>query len=353
MAKGSMRSQRRPQPKAADAGGGIVRVAALRGIPSLLRERGLDAGDILVGLGHDPGVLDDAGSRISYSAAGRLLQRCAETTGCEHFGLLVGQLVDGSSLGILGALIRCSPSVAAALRSLILHTHLQTRGGMPTHGVEGEWATLGYAIYQRDMSGAAQVYDMSIAIAFNVMRSLCGRGWLPGEVCFSRARPRDVRPYRQFFRCPLRFDAECTSLLFSKASLDQVPPGSDADLHRRLQHALAAEELLKVDDQAEGVRRALRTMIPTGRASETLVSELFSISIRTLRRRLAAQGSSFRTLGEEVRGEIARQLLADTNLTATEIAAALEYADASAFTRAFRRWTGTPPTAWRTKLRSA
>ncbi len=77
------------------------------------------------------------------------------------------------------------------------------------------------------------------------------------------------------------------------------------------------------------------------------VAGLFEVHERTLNRRLCLQGPSFKALIEEIRYEIARQLLRDTRLGVTEIAAALDYSESSAFNRAFRRWSGTSPTAWR------
>jgi AraC-like DNA-binding protein len=68
---------------------------------------------------------------------------------------------------------------------------------------------------------------------------------------------------------------------------------------------------------------------------------------RTLSRRLRAYGTSFRELADEVRFEIARQMLENTELEVAEIAITLDYADASAFTRAFRRWSDTTPARWR------
>ena len=353
MSRDLVRRQPASRPDIVGAGQGIVRVAALLGVSPLLRERGVEPADVLVSVGLDPGTLDEGNNCIPYTKAGELLQRCVEITGCMHFGLLVGQLANVSSLGVLGELMWRSPSVEAALHSLILHMHLQTRGGMPTHSLEGGNATLGYAIYQRDMPGAAQVYDLVMAYGFNVMQGLCGPRWLPGEVWFSHASPKDVRPYRQFFRSALRFDADRTAIVFSKAWLDRAPPGSDAEQHRVLQRAIAAQERLSPDDNAERIRRALRTMALSGRASETLIAKLLATPTRTLRRLLAAQGTNFRELLEEVRYEISRQLLADTDMTTAEIAEALDYADASAFTRAFRRWTDSPPAAWRAKARSA
>ena len=168
-----------PRPDVTVARQGIVRVAALLGVSPLLRERGVDPAEVLTSLGLAPDTLDDAENRIHYRTGGRLLQRCAEITGCPHFGLLVGQQANVSSLGMLGELMQRSPTVQSALRSLILHLHLQTRGGVPTHSVEGGNATFGYAIYQRDMPGAAQAYDLVMAFEFNILRALCGARWRP------------------------------------------------------------------------------------------------------------------------------------------------------------------------------
>jgi AraC-like DNA-binding protein len=339
-----------PPPNCTAAGQGIVRVAALLGVPPLLRERGVEPADVLASLGLAPDTLDDAENRIHYSAGGRLLERCAEITGCTHFGLLVGQKATVSSLGKLGELMQRSPTVQSALRGLILHLHLQTRGGLATHRVEGANATFGYAIYQRDTPGAAQAYDLVMAFEFNILRALCGTRWLPGEVSFAHAKPQDLGPYRQFFRSPLRFNADRSEIVFDKTWLDQSLPDHDAEAHRLLQRELATQLQLAPDDWAEQVRRALRTMILDGRVSATSISDLMSMSTRTLHRLLAAQGATFREILADVRYEIARQLLSDTHMSTTEIAEALVYADASAFTRAFRRWTNSPPAAWRATI---
>ena len=328
---------------------GIVRVATLLGAVPLLRARGIDPTHVLSELGLAASTLDDADNRIHYRAAGQFLQRCAELTACAHFGLLVGQQASVKSLGALGQLVLRAPTVRSALCSLLLHLHLQTRGGVPTHRVEGARATFGYAIYQRDMPGVAQGYDLVMTFQFNILRDLCGLHWLPSEVSFPHAEPADVRPYRQLFRAPLRFNAARSEIVFDRAWLDRALPDHDADIHRVLQRDLATQLMLAPDDWAEQVRRTLPALIPSGRGSEAEVAELLSTSPRTLRRLLAAQGTSFRALVEDVRYEIARQLLADTSMSTTGIADTLAYGDTSAFTRAFRRWRNMPPGAWRAR----
>jgi AraC-like DNA-binding protein len=328
-----------------------LRVAPLLGAPALLREFGVDAAAVLAELGMDPGTFDDPDQRIHYRAAAAFVQRCAEAAACPHFGLLLGQQTTLLSLGTLGELMRRSPTVGVALRSLVLHMHLQTRGGVPTLGTEGSNAMFGYAVYLRDVPAPRQAYDLALAYEFNILRDLCGPDWSPGEVSFSYARPKDTRPYRHFYKAPLRFDADHTVIAFKKTWLERRLPHHDVDLHRALQRDHARQLMLAPGDSAEQVRRALRTAVPSGRGSETEIAELLSIGVRTLRRQLAQQDTSFRRLLEDVRYEIARQLLAGSQLSTTEIAEVLAYANVSAFTRSFRRWTGSPPAAWRARTR--
>ncbi|MDM0036945.1 AraC family transcriptional regulator [Variovorax sp. J22P271] len=347
-----MRQTTRRQPDERPDDSGTVRVAALAGIPAVLREHDVELAPVLVAMGLSVSTFDHSETRISYRTAGRLLQHCATVTGRRHFGLLAGQHATASSLGTLGELIQRSATVQSALDSLIAHLHLQTRGGVPTHSVDGTHASLGYAIYLRDMPGTAQAYDLVTAFEFNILKTICGPRWSPVEVSFAHAEPSDIRPYKQLFGCRLQFGADRTELRFKKQWLAQPPVGSDAVQHGLLQRQLLEQEAIAPDDVVSHVSEALRRMVANGRVNETLVCDLLATTRRTLHRKLAARGTTFRALVEAVRYEVARQLLTDTDMTTAELASSLDYADASAFNRAFRRWTDMPPAAWRARIRS-
>jgi AraC-like DNA-binding protein len=97
----------------------------------------------------------------------------------------------------------------------------------------------------------------------------------------------------------------------------------------------------------EGVRRVLRTELLKDTCSVAAIACLFSMHRRTLHRHLQTEGVAFRQVANEIRFEIACDLLANTEMTLSQIAAALRYSEPSAFTRAFRRWSGQTPSAWR------
>jgi AraC-like DNA-binding protein len=95
------------------------------------------------------------------------------------------------------------------------------------------------------------------------------------------------------------------------------------------------------------VRSVLRASLATGEIAASRIAALFSMHERTLARRLDAAGTGLRELLDEARHDVARQMLASTSLDVGHIAESLGYARASVFTRAFRRWSGITPTAWR------
>jgi len=218
--------------------------------------------------------------------------------------------------------------------------------------VSDDVVVLGYAIYQPGVVGTDHIYDTAVAIAFNVMRELCGPGWAPTEVLFCHSKPRDIRPFRRFFRAPLRFDAEQTALVFPAAWLRHSLAGANPRLRDILEAEIDRLEEQLAEDLPDRLRSVLRNLLVSGRGSMAEVAQLFALHRRTLNRRLHAEGVTFKQLVEEVRFEIAHQLLRDTHMPLANIAALLDYADAASFTRAFRRWSGTTPGAWRHSLQN-
>ena len=343
---------RLPFPADVDAGPppvaeGMVRVDAITSIPPLLRELGVAPDAFLADAGLDPRLFDDPANEIPIAALGRLLGRAVARTGCPHFGLLVGQRSGLAALGLVGLLTQSSPDVGTALHHLSAHQHLRDRGAVVSLRVQGGMATLGYEICQAGVEWRDQIHDGAIAIAMNAMRALCGRGWRPTEVRFCHGKPPDLRPFHRVFEAPLHFDAERTALVFPASWLRRESCAADPSTYLRLQQRVEALESRAGGDLVADLRRMLRTLLLGGKGSADEVAEHLGLHRRTLNRRLQTRGTSLRRLVEETRFEIARQLVEHTKMPLLEISAALGYADASAFTRAFRRWSRTTPSAWR------
>ena len=316
-------------------------------LPDVLRSLGADPAQLLGEAGFDLALFDDPDNEVSFAARGRLLAHCVARTGCRHLGLLVGEQGGLHSLGLVGLLVKYSPDVGTALRSLVHHMHLHVRGATTTFAVDGAMARLTYDVHQPRVEATDQVGDGALALMSNIMRALCGPRWKPIEVCMTHRKPEDVGPFRRFFRAPLRFDAEQNVLVFSTYWLRHSLPDADSQVRRLLQRQIDALEVRHSADFPEQVRSLLRTALLTGHSRADQVAAMFSMHSRTLSRRLDAFGVSFRELVDEGRFEIARQMLGDSAMDVRQIALSLDYADPSAYTRAFRRWSGTTPGRWR------
>lgn len=302
---------------------------------------------MLAEVGLHMALFDNPDNRISFAARGRLLSLCVARTGCQHFGLLIGKQGGLQSLGITGLMVKNSPDVGTALRDLVRYLHIHVRGATSSLSLEGNLVVLAYEVYRPNIEATDQVGDGAVAVLYNIMRSLCGPDWKPVEVQFAHRKPDDVAPFRQFFRAPLLFDAEQNALVFSASWLDRRLPDIDPELRGLLQKQVDTLDARYGDDFPEQVRSVMRSAIVSDRADADRVAALFSMHSRTLHRRLNAYGTGFQALVDESRFEIARQLLVDSAMEVSRIAAIVGYADASAFTRAFRRWSGTTPARWR------
>ncbi len=330
-------------PRVVTATEASQRVGPLTVIPALLRELGVEPADVLREAGLDAAALGTPENRIPYVTMGKLLQCCAVRTGCPHFGLLAGQRTSLSQLGLPGELLRCSPTLRVALRTFAVYHHLNSEGMATLVREEDGMAAVGTAIYQKGSQFVEQVYDGVIAMACNVMREICGSRWSPEKVLICRARPADVAPYRRFFQAPCRFDSEQTVMFFPAHLLDRRMPEANPKRFKELEAQAQAEGLgLPIQ-----LRRALRTLLLVGRSSGDEVAGILSMHRRTLNRRLKAEGTTFQAILDEVRFEAACQLLDTTSISLTDIAGSLGYAESSAFSRAFQRWSGAPPSARR------
>lgn len=323
-----------------------MRVGGILTIPEILRDFGVDPDGVLLAAGINPILLDDADNLITYASRGRLISRCADVTGCPHIGLLIGQQMDLPALGIPGMLARSMPNVRTALRTLEKSFQSHTTGAELTLRTDGDLVTLTYEIVIPDIEAIDQLGAGAIAGLLNVMRSLCGPDFQALEASFAHKKPLDIRPYREFFRIPLYFDAPLYSLIFSRKWLDACPPHADKDLQRILQKQLKANQSDSDESFIGHVRVLIRSTLAAGHCNEQDIAALLDMGPRTLIRRLEAFGTTYRELLDESRYELAQRMLRNTSLSVGDISDALCYSRASSFDRAFRRWSGCTPIEW-------
>ena len=332
---------------------GYIHLGVAKEIAPILRDFGIDPDPVIREAGLDPSLFDDGANVIPHAALGRLLTLSVARTCCPHFGLLTGRHATIQSLGMVGRLMQHSDTVGNAMRALVSNLSIQNRGAVPSLIVGDGMALFTFSVYQPEAESADQISDGSLAVAVNALRTLCGPDWNPTEVLLPRAAPADQEPYRRHFRAPVRFNQESATIVFPASDLDRRIAGADPMVREVLEERIRQMKGAQGCAFSDDIRRLLRTRLTSTRCSAEDIAGSLAIHRRTLSRRLKDSGMGYRAIANEIRFEIARQLLQDTEVPLGQIAAALGYSEASAFTRAFRRWSGRTPTAWRADGRSS
>jgi len=310
---------------------------------------GCDVTAVLSWAGVSPDVFKHPDQTMSYPDAGRLLDDCVSATGCAHFGLLVGQRCSLAGLGVVGEVARAGANVSDALRTLIRYLPLFDRGSALSLRRVRDDVLFAYGILAAGMPGASQAYDLTLMIAFNTLKELCGSCWLPSVVTLPHKAPSDVRPFYRLFGTKVTFDATEASLVFDSFWLTRsLAHSTAAERLRLLGHAAKLAAMLDITI-GERVRRQLRANLPAHWLNENEVAAQLLMTTRTLRRRLADEDTSFRTIVDQLRYETAQQFLSTSLLECVDIALLLGYSEPSALTRAFRRWSGKGPNEWRSE----
>lgn len=330
---------------------GFIGAYAVQAIGAVLAEMGTSSEEACRDAAVDLPV-PHATEPVSFASLGRLMAAAAETTRCGHFGLLVGQRTDLLSIDPLGTLIRNSRTVDDALQAIETHYDVLNRGAMIELSTDGAVAIVNYAPYDSEDVGIAHQCERALSALTRMMRSLCGADWCPEEVRLPQLAPANPSPYTGYFRAPVRFSQEIAALVFPARLLRQRIVGAEPALRAAAEQRIRCAEAAASFDVSHEVRRCVRSRAIRLRIDKGQVAQALAIHPRTLGRRLRADGTTFRSITNQTRLSIAKQLLADTTMSLAGISAVLEFSEPAAFTHAFRRWTGMAPSAWRQEHQS-
>ncbi|MBV9871394.1 MAG: AraC family transcriptional regulator [Frankiaceae bacterium] len=168
------------------------------------------------------------------------------------------------------------------------------------------------------------------------------------RVAFAFPAPADVEPYLETFGVVPQFDAVENVIAFDPTLLDAPLPQANANTAAFAQ--AQCRELLERRQARVGLSGQVRDLIlarPSNPPDAEQVSQALHLSSRTLRERLAAEGTSFRALLDEVRERLAEEMLIVGGLTVAQTAERLGYVELSSFSQAFRRWKGMGPRDYR------
>ncbi|WP_437956187.1 AraC family transcriptional regulator [Sorangium sp. So ce119] len=320
-------------------------------------QRGADRAALLEAAGLPAAALDDPDARAPLAAFYALLEGAVAAVRDPHLGLDFAGRFQPEQLDALGFLAMSSPNLGEALGRMLRYQQLWSEGERYTLELRGGRAHLGFTPFGPDRPAHGQVAEM---FAFDVLVNGGRMSGAPIEavaVSFRHAAAGDPEEKARRLGAPVRFEAPQTELVLPAEALARpLPQANDAlaaflerqvgALAARLPGAAPSGQAL-----ADRVRALLAERLREGADLGALAARL-RMSPRTLQRRLGDEGTSLHALLDEVRRGRAAALL-EAGMAIGEVAYLLGYSEPSAFHRAFRRWTGETPEAFRARVRGA
>jgi AraC-like DNA-binding protein len=336
-------------PQSAESAGGVsVSVRSVQPLLMYLGARGYDRNALLRQHGVDPTLFHDPEARLPHTLAIRLWQAAIELTNDASLGLHVAEAIQPGAFGALDYAVRTSGDVRAAFTRLFRYHRLLHDAAEVQLEIHRDHAILSHRL---SVHGGTPrpVSEFILAAWLLTSRQASGVDWIPVRACFPHPAPLDTSEYRRVFGCKLRFGHGRSELVLPRKVLDLPLLKADPALQEIVEARVVAmlSKLPKAEATTDAVRRFVCEELSNGQPKLEHLAPRLHMSTRTLHRRLDQEGTSFRRILSEVRRELAARHLAERRLAIGEIAFLLGFSEVSAFHRAFKRWTGHAPRAYR------
>ena len=295
--------------------------------------------------------LRDPDCRVPVTAHIELWRFAIEHTGDEALGLRLGEIVDPDRMGLMGHIIFNSDTVAEALHQYVRLQRLVNEAVHLYHTREGDEVRVVWQVPDPTLYCIADM-DRTLSAAFTRARHFIHPQLAINYLTLAHEKPDYRAHYERIFQCPIYFGAGETSLAFPARYLDKPLPHSNPYVYSALQTHVnrLMRQLRARRSTVDRVRRIISRQLPRTPDVDR-VAETLNMSRQTLYRKLKKEGESFQHLAESVRRERALRYVAEGEYGLTEVAFLLGFSELSAFSRAFKRWTGETPGHYRSRYR--
>ncbi|MET0386923.1 MAG: AraC family transcriptional regulator [Polyangiales bacterium] len=323
---------------------------ALRAIVAGVEAAGVSRERFLRDAALDADRLRDGLARISVTEYRHAVHAALVSSRDPALGLHMGEVANITWYDVLGHLALHSANLREALQMCGRYARIATDSAHLELHEHGDTATIKLAHHIGDATTVRFAAEFSTsALLLSLIRPFIGEGVQPRVVSFEYDMPAHHAEYTRIFAGRARFARELTGLEIERRWLDQSQLHHSVELSTLLQSRaeLLMTRLEGGAPATERVRHWLASHSLKNKPIMDAVARDLGMSGRSLRRRLFAEGSEYYTLVEEARADCAKRMLVDPQRSVQEAAYELGFATPAAFTRAFKRWTGLSPSAFR------
>lgn len=336
-------------PVASPSPNGSVSVRVVRGLLHTVELAGVSQLKLLSAAKLDPEQLDSAEARLPRWLVYRLCELAIELTGDPALGLHWGERLESSALPPISHLVNHASTLRQAFELLAQFQQL-----LSDH--------LGYELLEREGKVTARclslpaespltqrfVAEMTMIGLLRLVQLFNPRAQIE-RVSFAYPAPAYAKEYTRVFEHAERFDQPFTGMSFDSALMNTQSPYKDDDLQDVLR-SVVERRVLQITAGTPYALRVRDVLVQEKSPHQTdmsTVAQTLGLSARSLRRRLADEGTTYNAILNDACAIVAKRLLLDSRSTIQEAGYAMGFSDTTAFHRAFKRWTGMTPTAFR------
>lgn len=311
-------------------------------------ERGVSARDLAIAAELDPDHLGSATDSLAADDYVRLLAVGARLADDPHFGLHVGERVKLGTYSVYGLILLSCRDFGQVFQQTLRYEQLAHDLGRSALHLDG--ASAQYEWISNYPSGNRHLVE-SVFAGIRVFSTWLAGMELPApEMHFRHAGEADEGEYVRIFGSAPSFASHSNVAHFDARLLAWPVPNADVGLYPVLQRH--AEQLLQERSRhtqgiAAQVNAAIIRNLAHDRVRLSSIAEELNLSPRTLQRKLSEAGASFQQVLDQARFALATDYLRQDGLSLVDIAFLLGYQEQSAFTHAFKEWSGVNPGAWR------
>ncbi len=309
----------------------------------LLEEYGHDPASLFHEVGFDPKLFNNPDARMSHEIADKLWSKTSELIDDPCFGLRAIKYWHPTQFGALGYAWLASSSLRTGFNRFDRYAHIVSEfiNFQMEDTADGFVVTLVTKPFVLDIPARA---DAALSLLVNLCRINAGEELNPLVVTFTHEEFPCSGEYYAYFRSPIQFEAATNSFILSPDMIDQQLDGANPQL-AQLNDQLMISTLAKLNRKniEQRVKAAIIEQLPSGNISQVKVADALHMSVRNLQRKLKNTNTSFRELLDEMRRELAKQYVNNSDVSLSEVTFLLGFSESSSFSRAYKRWHGVTP----------
>ncbi len=318
-----------------------------------MRHSGIDPLPVGERSGLTPSDIESKTLRLQVSTVASIAADVADAFEDPHIGLEMATKAPRGLYGVVEFAARNSPTVFEAMRRVVRYQNLLEDLARITWEERPYGVVLEHRLPTEREATGPQGNEFTLALFLRILDELVETPVVPERIWFAHnEKPRSLERLEKHFRTTrIDFGLGSNGMLLKTELCQQPVRAADPSLLSVLDEyaRLLLPSTPNPSDPFDRLRASIRGELSSGSPSLENASKSMHMSVRTLQRRLEESGYTFSKLVDDVRSDVARQLLGDPRISVTEVAFMVGYTHPRAFLRAFRRWTGETPQSYRTR----